>query len=282
MGYTLGGPGRGIRIGGPMTPVVKKLLIANIAVFAVQVIIYLQVGPPVVGPGDPIWKHLTWFERLFALTPAFAIDKLHLWQFITHSFLHDVSNVMHLLFNMLLLWMLGGDVEIAVGSRRFVRLYFVAAFAGGLCMMPWYFATPDVPILGASGAVFGVIALYARLYPDRRLLVWGLFPVRARTLALVLVGIDLLFAVTGSRTGTAHLAHLGGFAVGWFYLAFARSAGQAKRGRDQKRTVRREQQDADVRRRVDELLAKVGREGLGSLTGEEREFLKSASKRYRS
>jgi membrane associated rhomboid family serine protease len=282
MGYTFGTPGHRVRIGGPITPVLKKLLIANLVVFAMQVIIYLQVGRPEVSPMAPAYKHLTGFEQLFALTPELAIGKFRVWQFITHGFLHDVGNLMHILFNMLLLWMFGGEVEAAIGSRRFGRLYFAAVLAGGLCMMPWYFIEPDIPILGASAAVFAVLALFARLYPQRRLLVWGIIPVRARTLVLFLAGLDLLFAVSGSRTGTAHLAHLGGFAVGWFYLTFQRAAKQARTQRVGRQQERRERQDAEVRRRVDELLSKVGREGLGSLNAEEREFLKRASQRYRS
>jgi membrane associated rhomboid family serine protease len=277
MGY-YGGYQTRIRFGAPLTRAVKALLIANGVVFAVQVLFYMQMGPQ--GPGLPAYRYLSPFERLFALTPALAIGRLHVWQFITYSFLHDVTNLWHILMNMFMLWMFGGDVESPLGQRRFLKLYFGAALAGGLCMVPWYFFASDVPVLGASAAVFGVMAMFARLYPERRLLVWGILPVRAKTLVLVLAGLDLLLAVQGSRSGTAHLAHVGGFVVGWFFVPLERGLDRWRRKWRQGRAARRERTDREMRSRVDTLLAKVGREGLGSLSESERRFLNEAGKKF--
>ena len=263
-----GGYGTRIRFGGRLTAAVRALIIANVAVFLLQLILHFA---------SPDGAALDTFAELFALKPALAIGKLRVWQFITHSFLHDLANLLHIGMNMFLLWMFGGDVESALGRRRFFKLYFAAALAGGIAMIPWYHTF----ILGASGAVFGVMAMYARLFPYRRLLVWGIFPVRARTLVFVLAGLDLLLAIQGSATGTAHLAHVGGFVVGWFFLPLQRAAQKSRRSRQLGQKMRREEDDAKVRRKVDELLAKVGREGLGSLTKRERDFLSRASKRFR-
>jgi len=277
--YQGGGYQTRIRFGGPLTSAVKALLIANGVVFVVQIIFYIGWSRPVFPV--PAYKGLTPFEQLFALTPALVVDNLNIWQLLTHCFLHDVENILHVAMNMFMLWMFGGDVERALGRSRFLILYFGAALAGGLCMMPWYFIAKYVPVLGASGAVFGAMAAYARLYPGRRLLVFGVVPVKARTVVLVLAGIDLLAAITGSDAGTAHLAHLGGFAVGWFFLSLQRSASEFNRAKEYKKTVRAQQQDREVRDEVDRLLAKVGREGLNSLTARESKFLKRASKRLR-
>ncbi|MFH1732500.1 MAG: rhomboid family intramembrane serine protease [Planctomycetota bacterium] len=271
MSYPGGGYQMRIRFGGPLTPAVKALLIANGAVFAVQIIFHVA-RPEGLAPGAP-----TVFENWFAMRPVDAVGRLHLWQFITYSFLHAVTNPLHIAMNMFMLWMFGGDVERALGRPRFLTLYLAAAAVGGICMIPWYFTM----LVGASGAVFGVMAAYARLFPERRLLFRGMFPVRARTLVLVLAGINLLAAVAGSDAGVAHFAHLGGFAAGWFFLSFERSAAEFKRARDFRRAGRAEQEDRDVRAEVDRLLTKVGRDGLGSLTGREREFLNRASKRFR-
>ncbi len=260
-----------VRFGGMLTPTVKALILANVAVFVAQFLVFVSSAgsPPASGP--------TWFEELFALRPALAIEELRIWQFLTHAFLHDVSNPLHILFNLLMLWMFGGEVEATLGRRRFLRLYLGAALAGGICMIPWY----DTTILGASGAVFGVMAMYARLYPYRRLLVWGILPVQARTLMFVLVGVDLLLAIQGSATGTAHLAHVGGFAVGWFFLRLEQAGSGFRVRREAIRAQRRMRKDAETSARIDELLAKVGREGLQSLSEREREFLRRESKRYR-
>jgi membrane associated rhomboid family serine protease len=272
MGY---GGGYRIRIGGRLTPTVKALLIANGAVFVLQIVFYS--GHQRLAPGTPLFQRLSWFEQWFALTPIVAIEGLRIWQFITYSFLHDVGNLFHILMNMFILWMFGGDVESMLGRRRFLWLYFLAALAGGLCMIPWY----TTPILGASAAVFGVMAMYARLFPQRRVFIWGILPVRARTLVIGLAVLDLLAAAQGSDTGVANLAHVGGFVVGWFFLPLAYLFQQVRSEQADRQTRRRNVQDAATRQRVDQLLAKIGRDGLGSLTREEREFLARASKRPR-
>jgi membrane associated rhomboid family serine protease len=262
--------------GKQLPPVVKKLLIANGVAYGLQWLFFLARWRS--GPGD-----LTYLEEWFALRPVDAIEGLRVWQFVTHAFLHELFPPWHIVFNMLMLYFFGRPVEQTIGSRRFVRLYFGALIAGGLCMIPWY----EARILGASGAVYGVLAMFARLYPDARVLVWGVLPVKARTLALCLVGLDLLMTVMGGE-GTAHLAHAGGFAVGWFFFSLEGMLRRVERRQD----VRREERDrrraeeerrtlAAERRRIDELLAQVGRDGLGSLTEKERQFLRKASKRYR-
>ncbi len=268
MGYQYGGYQSRIRFGGQLTPAVKALLIANGAVFLVQMLLRTQS-----------LRALDAFYQLFALTPSDAIGGLRVWQFITYSFLHQVGGALplHIIFNMFLLWMFGGDVELALGRRRFLWLYFAATLAGGVCMIPWYHAS----ILGASAAVFGVMAMYGRLFPDRRLLIWGIVPVKARTLVLMLAGLNLLMAMQGSQTGVAHLAHVGGFAVGWFFPHLEGVARSFIQQTKRRKYLRTEQQDKADEEKADQLLAKVGREGLGKLTRSERQFLNRASKKFR-
>lgn len=251
------------------TPALKALLIANIGVFFVQVLLK-AFSPALAGA----------FNNCFALTPAKAIFGLHFWQFITYSFLHDTAGPLplHLFFNMLMLWMFGREVEVTLGTRRFVRLYFMSALAGGIAMLPMF----NDRVWGASAAVFGVMAVYARMFPDRTLLIWGILPMRARTMIFVLVGLEILFTLQGAvGGGVAHLAHIGGFIVGWYYLPFAHWYSL----RSQEREVRREESaarsDAETRQRVDEILAKVSKQGIGSLTREERNFLDRASRNFR-
>jgi membrane associated rhomboid family serine protease len=259
-----------------LTPAVKGLLIANCVAYGLQWVFLLAGGQR--APGS-----LSALEEWFALHPVDAIEGLRVWQFLSHAFLHEVFPPWHIVFNMLMLYFFGKPVEQTIGRRRFLWLYFGAALAGGLCMIPWYHAR----VIGASGAVFGVMAIFARLYPDARVLVWGVLPVKARTLALFLVGFSLLMSVMGGG-GTAHLAHAGGFAVGWFFFSLEGIVRRMQRGRDARQADRerrrfeeRQRTLAEERQRIDELLAQVGRDGLGSLTEREREFLRKASKRYR-
>ena len=262
MGYHDGG----CSLFGPPTRAVKGLLIANAAVFVLELLL--------LAVSKELWPG---FMEWFALTPALAIGRLRVWQFVTYAFLHAVSYPpLHLVFNLWMLWMFGVEVESVLGTRRFLWLYFAAVLAGGLCMVPMYNNTA----LGASAAVFGVMAMFARMFPDRILLVFFVLPMRARTLIFGIVAIEVLFQLAGG-TGVAHLAHLGGFAIGWFFLPLDRWVVRSKRRWNDTRLGREERNDAKTREKVDALLAKVGREGLGSLTEKEREFLARASKSFR-
>ncbi len=265
MSYQRGGYQARFGFGTPTPPTLKALLIANLAVFALQ--IALHIGSPDAS---------RWFEDWFMLRPAFAIGKLRLWQFVTYAFVHDLQLLLHIAFNMFMLWMLGRDVAWVLGRKRFLTLYFAAAVAGGICMIPWY----NAYTLGASGAVFGVMAMFARLFPDRRILVMGIIPMKMKTFVVIIVAMEVILQLSGG-TSTAHLAHLGGFAVGWYFLAFGRATQRSQAARERERMLRAEREEAEVRAEVDRLLAKVGREGLQSLTGREREFLKQTSKRFR-
>jgi len=257
-----------MRFGGSLTPALKAFLILNIGVFFLQVLLF-AAAPRVA----------IWFNSFFALTPHNAILRFQFWQFITYSFLHEVAGQLplHLFFNMLMLWIFGREVEMTLGTPRFVRLYLISALAGGIAMLPMFYSS----VWGASAAVFGIMAVYARMFPERVLLIWGVFPVRARTLVFVLAGLDLFFALQGGRgAGVAHLAHIGGFVVGWFYLPFAHWYSRRSRERQSRRDDSKARSNTETRRRVDELLAKVSRQGLGSLTREERDFLDRASRGY--
>ena len=251
--------------GGGLTPAIKTLMIVNVAVFVVQVM--LRIAWP---------AGLEWLLEWFALIPVRAIENVRVWQFVTYAFIHDTETLWHIVMNMFMLWMFGCEVERALGRSRFLVLYFAAALAGGICMIPFYQAVS----LGASGAVFGMMAMFARLFPHRRILLFGVIPMKARTLVLSIVGVEVILQLIGGD-GIAHLAHLGGFAVGWFFFSLERSAVQFWRAKESKKAARTAREEQDVRKEVDGLLAKVGRDGLSSLTDRERAFLKRASKRYR-
>jgi len=198
----------------------------------------------------------------------------HLWQLITYMFMHSPSLERflfiplptHILFNMFILWMFGREVEMTLGSGTFLRLYFLAGIVAGLCSM-----FTGSPVLGASGAVLGILAVYGHLFPDRIILAFFFIPMRMKIFMWIIAGIDLLGAIQGSGN-IAHLAHVGGFFTGiimmrtgwyrrrWFDLS------KFKRQRELERQRQRH-------RRVDTILDKVSREGIQSLSREEREFL---------
>ncbi len=187
---------------------VKWLLIVNTAVF-----VALFLG------GEPLWFH----ARLLSAVPDLIVRQfpLFIWQLFTYMFLHRA--LMHWLFNMLTLWMFGAPVEGVWGMRRFVKFYIYCGIAAGVCdavvrsVLPYNISNPGVGTIGASGAIFGLLVAYAVLFPDTPVLMFLLFPMKAKTMVMIFIGIELLMSF-GPNTGVATIAHLGGAAFGYLYL----------------------------------------------------------------
>jgi membrane associated rhomboid family serine protease len=187
-------------IGGYITPAVRGIIIANIAVFIVQ-----ELARRVGGKG---------IEPIFALTPELAIGSVWVWQFVTYMFLHSTSWIGHLFLNMLMLWMFGCEVERQWGSRAFLRYYFVCGIGAGLVSCLTFYSSMTY---GASGAIFGVMLAYAMVFPNRIVYFWWIFPMRAMTFVLLCAGIEM-YSLLGLQDGVAHTAHLGGMLAGWLDL----------------------------------------------------------------
>ncbi|HEY8551353.1 MAG TPA: rhomboid family intramembrane serine protease [Vicinamibacterales bacterium] len=197
---------------GGVTPAVKTLLIANIGIFLLQ---WLAGG--VAGRLLIEW---------FGLTPARVFTQLRIWQPVTYMFLH--ADLLHLLFNMLVLWMFGVDLERRWGQRGFLRYYFICGIGAAFTTLvaswlPFDFAEEiyRVPTIGASGAIYGILVAFGLLFPDRIILLF-VFPVPARIYVFIAAALVLWSSISDPAGGTAHLAHLGGMAVGYFYLTRGR------------------------------------------------------------
>ena len=242
-----------------MTRFVQTLIIANVIAFFVQSTV----------PG---------FTNAFAFIPYFVLVRP--WTLVTYMFLH--GGFMHLAFNMLGLWFFGSGVETRMGSARFLVLYFVSGIAGALLSMAFSMGSA---VIGASAGVFGVMLAFARFCPDTLIMVWGIIPVPARLMVIIMTVISIWSGFGGVGGNTAHFAHLGGFAGAWLYLKWW----ERGRGTFRKRAV---SGPPEVDRRVEgwrsidasrvhevnrpeitRLLDKASASGIGSLTPEERVFL---------
>lgn len=196
---------------GPMTPVVKALIIANVAMFVVRALVPALTAP-------------------LGLAPEDVLTRLRVWQLVTYLFLH--GGVFHILFNMLTLWMFGVELERMWGSRYFTKYYFVAGIGAGLTQIVASFL-PFGPFaslyysqtIGASGAIYGLLLAYAMYFPHRQIMFFGIFPIEVRYFVLIMGAISLLYATDGG-SGIAHLAHLGGLAAGYLYLKSGRVTGR--------------------------------------------------------
>lgn len=251
-----------------MTPWVTRLLVANVGLYVLQV-----AFQPVL-------------TRQLMLVPALVLDRP--WTAVTYMFLH--GGMWHLAFNMIALFFFGPRLEMRLGSRHFLGLYFVSGLvaAGASAIF-----TPQAAVVGASGAIFGILLAFARYWPREQLLIWGIVPIEARWLVVLLTAASLYFGVSGAQAGVAHFAHLGGFAGGYAYL---RTAGRWSRtghgglgsklkdalgagDRPGRSDVRRwEAIDADDlhevnREHLADLREKIREEGADSLSRREREFL---------
>jgi len=262
-----------------LTPMVKRLLIANVVVFAVT----LLAGQAFI------------FEW-FAFQPTRIV--LRPWGPITYMFLH--GDLMHLAVNMLVLFFFGPPLESRWGEREFLRFYVICGL-GGVALS---FLFLPAWVVGASAAVYGVMLAFAMNWPNIPIYVWGIFPVKAKYLVGFLFVVSLLSAVQSSSDGVAHFAHLGGLAAGFLYLkadwrlkrplqSIRKAAGPSRRlaivprEEEEEPSSRRRsrgatQEDVRLYDRVDEVLDKISAEGIGALTREERELLDEVSRRHRT
>ncbi len=259
----------------PLTPAVRVLLIANLSVFIVRLLVQGHT------PGA--------FDILFGLSEDLYRNGFF-WQLFTYMFLH--AGLLHILFNMLILYFLGTEIERTVGSRNFLSIYFVSGVLGGL---GWLLLTsdPSIPCIGASGAVFGLLGAYVALFPQRHItvLIFFILPVtlKAWMLAVILAGIEFLLMTARVEDQIAHSAHLAGLLAGYvFAFVVFRKGGFPKRGlrvrivRDKNapglKVLRREDAVGSVSPEdIDRILDKIANEGMSSLSNRERALLERAS-----
>jgi membrane associated rhomboid family serine protease len=203
----------------PQLPLVTRaLLIANIAAFLLQAL-----------GGEAMLAH-------FALWPLGPHELARLnngdvtdvgfepWQLVTYSFLH--GDVWHIAFNMFALWMFGGPVENALGARRYALYYFVCVLGAAVAQLltiQWFTPHDFHPTLGASGGVFGLLLAFAILYPRARIvMLYFPIPMPAPIAVMIFMALELFFGVTGTQSGVAHFAHLGGALVGFVLIQYWR------------------------------------------------------------
>jgi len=189
---------------GPLTPAIKAIVAANVAVFVISLIL------PVI-------------TLTFGLRPADMFGRLYAWQAVSYMFLH--AGVFHLLFNMLALWMFGVELERTWGSRYFVKYYFVCGVGAAMTTVLLSFMPGAVGrelyyslTIGASGAVYGVLLAYALYFPNRPIYMYFFFPIPAKYFVAIIGAVSLLSSMSGPGGGVAHSTHLGGLIAGYLYL----------------------------------------------------------------
>lgn len=194
---------------GQITDVVKHLLLINVVMYLASVALFPE-------------------SRYILAMYYPSSDFFQPYQLVTHMFMH--ADLGHLFFNMLSLFFLGPWVERRLGAKKFLIFYFAAGFgAAALHLLVWYYMVSqlgvtseiNIPVLGASGAVYGVLAGFGTLFPNARLmLLFPPIPIRAAYLAIGLILFDLFTGMSGTRTGVAHFAHVGGAITGFLMIQY--------------------------------------------------------------
>lgn len=279
MAYNTGTQSYGFNFSYMITPWVKRLLIANTAVFVLSVII----GPDLIA-------------RWFAFDPSNLLFRP--WGVLTYMFIH--GSLWHLLMNMLVLFFFGPPLEARWGSQEFIKYYLICGLGG--VALSFFFAPSG--IIGASAAVYGVMLAFAMTWPDAPIYVWGIFPIKAKWLATFLFVLTFISAFGGAGGGIAHFAHLGGLLTGLLYikLDWKGSVGSLKPKRStrarrlaivprdeeeakasgQTRPPRARREEDALLDRVDQILDKISAHGMASLSPEEVRILDEVSKRHRT
>lgn len=273
----------------------KNLLIINVLAYAAGLAVQRYVDL-----NDIMGLH-------FMLAPDF-----HVWQLVTYMFMH--GGFRHLFFNMFALWMFGCIVENTMGTRRYALYYLACGIGAGLfqeaAQLVQFYTIAESSIgttVGASGAVYGILLAFGMSYPDERIFIFPLpLPIKAKWLVIGYAAIEVYMAMTASGDDVAHLAHLGGMAVGYMLMRYWRSSatrmrrqrqqfnffggkrGTWTRGSGSQADGRDAAQSADwdynARRKeaqetTDRILDKIRRSGYDSLTAEEKKHLFDQSNR---
>lgn len=296
-------------------PVIKYLLISNIGVFILQFFFLDTLKAGSVPVGDLFVKNFA----LFTYESPFFRP----WQLFTYMYMH--GGFSHLFFNMFALWMFGMELENMWGSKTFFIFYTVCGVGAGIAnafLAPLVsYIPPNVPTVGASGSIYGVLIAFGMIFPNRYIYIYFMLPIKAKYLVIIYILIEVFAVASQSQSGIAHIAHLGGGVVGFLYVYFILNKGKPKffknQGQDKNvfnnfrdmfekkpeppryeppknvydanfEDLSKSKYEDDMRRnekesqkRIDAILDKLGANGYASLTEEEKRILFQESKKLR-
>ena len=246
--------------------VVKKIIIINFVVFFLEIIL-----------------QNTGFIELFGLSPRDVITKGYVWQIVTYMFLH--GGFWHIILNMFVIWMFGSTLEAVWGGEKFLKYYFICGLGAAVLS---FISSFNSIVIGASGAAYGILLAYAVLFPYNEIYIWGILPVKARTLIIFFIILELYRGITRSSDHVAHIAHLGGMAAGLIYL---RSDHRAWRLRNFFKNLwdrfplkikfehGEEKETHYSSEKIDSILDKIAEKGYENLSETEKRILENYSKK---
>lgn len=242
------------------TEAIKAIIIINVALFLIRLVL------PQITP-------------FLGLTSSNIIPMI--WQPVTYMFMH--GDVFHILINMVVLWMFGTELETIWGRKEFLKFYFITGTGSGLVWLLFNLTHPYAVLIGASGAIYGVLLAYGLMFPNRTVYLYFLFPVKVKYFVLFL-GVLAFFSSWQPNGNISHLTHLSGMAIGYIYLnrnsrwkqlrlALRQLAVNILNHKKNSKNNSYKQYQAEV----DRILEKIRKDGYHSLTKKDQETLYSAS-----
>ena len=221
--------------------------------------------------------------QLFGMVPKNTWSQLMVWQPFTYLFFH--GGIWHVLINMFVLWMFGSELETVWGKKEFLKYYFITGIGSGLVTIV-FSLNSLITVVGASGAVYGILLAYGLTFPNRYVYLYFLIPVKVKFFVIVIGGIAFFSSIGSGSSGVSHLTHLSGMLIGLGYLKSNFQLDMVKnilvKQKDEIRhriIKNKRRRDEDLRFEVDQLLDRINEVGYDGLSDKEKKFLYEASKK---
>lgn len=207
-----------------------------------------------------------------------------LWQPITYMFVH--GDFFHIFMNMFVLWMFGTEMESIWGGKKFLQYYLMTGIGSGLVWLLFNYNNNYTILIGASGAIYGVLLAYGLMFPNRKVLIYFLFPIKVKYFVTILALISFVSTIDTNGSNISHLTHLSGMVIGFMYLKFPNFKSRSsiiinnKIIESQQRKVEKRRANTILlQKKIDRLLDKVSDKGFDSLSEDEKDQLYVYSKR---
>lgn len=257
-----------------LTPGIRFLIISNALIFVIGMLIPSLNRYMIVYGG---------------LVPQLFLGRLFLWQPLTYMFLH--GGFMHIFFNMFALWMFGSELEHQWGTKFFLKYYFITGIGAGI-LSALIQPASSIPIIGASGAIYGILLGFAIMYPNRVVYINFLFPIKVKYFVMIFAAIELLASMGGAglRDGVAHITHLSGMLFGYLFLLWSQHHRKIRKfirfdliQRDRKSkdfTRPSPKTPKDEEKELEALMDRIAEHGYDSLSDKEKMRLLELSGKY--
>ncbi|MCF7740648.1 MAG: rhomboid family intramembrane serine protease [Candidatus Marinimicrobia bacterium] len=239
--------------------------------------------------------------NFLGLKPVWTWGRFFIWQPATYMFIH--GGFWHIFINMFILWMFGKEIETIWGKKEFLKYYFITGIGSGLITLIFSWNSP-IPVVGASGAIYGLLVAFGMMFPSRRIYLWFLFPIQAKYLVIIMGVVTFFSTFSGQQSNVSHLTHLGGLLIGFLYMyfkgvdiniptlnipkinikfknPFRKIIRKVDKEESRSETTTEEfDTDLTLKEQMDEILDKINREGYENLTKQEKQTLYLASQYF--